>query len=266
MDKTSLTLGWLVGRRIAGQRSKKTLVAYLYNGAQLPPLPEWDEEIYPYACIVQSSSTGYQFHAFSQNAGYTNINWGSGYGYFGSTTSNVYENVEAGYGIDRYAEEWPELRSTCGRVLCENIIWANFDVRDASGVILAASEPALMTKPKKWADYLYNGVKLPELPDYDKETYQYAYISCASKYDPYILRLSAGKIAKYNAIYAKVPAPSLRYKQSGAGWVLVSENSEDYNIFVSADNSIWSNHDILNTDGTILFGVCADPIPVYDTT
>jgi hypothetical protein len=53
MDKTSLTLGWLVGRRIAGQRTKqKTPIAYLYNGVQLPPLPEWDREKYPYAVIV----------------------------------------------------------------------------------------------------------------------------------------------------------------------------------------------------------------------
>lgn len=43
MDKTSMTLGWLVGRQIAGQRSKqKTPIAYLYNGVQLPALPELD--------------------------------------------------------------------------------------------------------------------------------------------------------------------------------------------------------------------------------
>lgn len=51
MDKTSLTLGWLVGRRIAGQRSRKEPIAYLYNGVQLPPLPEWDREMYPYAYV-----------------------------------------------------------------------------------------------------------------------------------------------------------------------------------------------------------------------
>lgn len=50
MDKTSLTLGWLVGRQIAGQRriQEKQPIAYLYNGMQLPPLPESE---YPYAMI-----------------------------------------------------------------------------------------------------------------------------------------------------------------------------------------------------------------------
>ena len=58
MGKTSMTLGWLVGRRVAGQRTKqKTAVAYLYNGVQLPPLPEWDKETYPYAYIVHGNST-----------------------------------------------------------------------------------------------------------------------------------------------------------------------------------------------------------------
>ena len=54
MDKTSMTLGYLVGRQIAGQRRvvEKTPIAYLYNGVQLPPLPEWDDKTYPYALIA----------------------------------------------------------------------------------------------------------------------------------------------------------------------------------------------------------------------
>lgn len=53
MDKTSLTLGWLVGRQIAGQRGKKT-VAYLYGEEQirLPPLPELK---YKYAVIHKAT-------------------------------------------------------------------------------------------------------------------------------------------------------------------------------------------------------------------
>ena len=52
MDKTSFTLGWLVGKQIAGMRMVKgEPVAYLYNGVRLPALPEWDMEVYPYAVI-----------------------------------------------------------------------------------------------------------------------------------------------------------------------------------------------------------------------
>lgn len=54
MDKASITLGFLVGQQIAGQMRKteeKTPIAYLYNGVQLPALPEWDRERYPYVSI-----------------------------------------------------------------------------------------------------------------------------------------------------------------------------------------------------------------------
>ena len=54
MDKTSLTLGWLAGRRIAGQRTKKP-IAYLYNGVQAPDINAvWtDKETYPYAFVLK---------------------------------------------------------------------------------------------------------------------------------------------------------------------------------------------------------------------
>ena len=59
MDKTGLTLGWLVGRQIAGQRKaqEKQPVAYRYGEivsgtyAVAPALPSWDKNKYPYACI-----------------------------------------------------------------------------------------------------------------------------------------------------------------------------------------------------------------------
>jgi hypothetical protein len=59
MDETSLTLGWLVGRRIAGQRTKqKTVTGYSYNGTVLPKLPELE---HPYAVIVTDASSPYAY-------------------------------------------------------------------------------------------------------------------------------------------------------------------------------------------------------------
>ena len=55
MDKASLTLGYLVGRQIAGQRRavEKTPVAYLYgkDKVRLPPLPEWDDKTFQYVYL-----------------------------------------------------------------------------------------------------------------------------------------------------------------------------------------------------------------------
>lgn len=63
MDKTSLTLGWLVGKQIAGQRKavEKQPVAYLYNGVTAKDINEvWtDKKTYPYAFLARlgTSST-----------------------------------------------------------------------------------------------------------------------------------------------------------------------------------------------------------------
>jgi hypothetical protein len=65
MDKTSMTLGFLVGRQIAGQRRavKKTIIGYNYNGTVLPDINKvWeDKETYPYAYITTISSTTYLY-------------------------------------------------------------------------------------------------------------------------------------------------------------------------------------------------------------
>ena len=37
-------------------RESREPIAYSYNGTVLPPLPEWDKEVYPYAYITYKSS------------------------------------------------------------------------------------------------------------------------------------------------------------------------------------------------------------------
>ena len=37
---------------------------YLYNGVELPELPEWDKNTYPYACISHCYGDTYQFEVF----------------------------------------------------------------------------------------------------------------------------------------------------------------------------------------------------------
>ncbi len=110
MDKTSLTLGWLVGRRIAGQRTKKTLVGYSYNGVVLPALPEWDDKTYPYAVIYVDSTTGKYCCVFEKTKQRVIVStfislWASYY----QMDSGVWENRGSG---------------TVGG----KIVWANHDV------------------------------------------------------------------------------------------------------------------------------------------
>ena len=57
--KRGFVIGYLFG--LCGEpkptMAQKDPVAYLYNGTQLPPLPEWDKEKYPYAVMVLEKLT-----------------------------------------------------------------------------------------------------------------------------------------------------------------------------------------------------------------
>lgn len=132
IDTTSMTLGWLVGRRIASQRRKRVIVAYLYNDVELPPLPEWDKETYPYAAIYKHPVSGAIYFVGEDS----------------KETVSV-ENTVILFQSDRLYKyengEWVHQSSGAFNVMP---IWANHDVyyaedlADIGGTLfLAASEP-----------------------------------------------------------------------------------------------------------------------------
>lgn len=133
-DPTSMLMGWLVGRAIAGQRWKKAEpsepIAYLYNGVQLPKLPEWDREAYPYA-VIGNHWTGLslQLHV-SQTSIY---NESGGYVYVDTPRQGwQYKNgIWEGMSLDP-VDSMPLL----------DAIWTNTDIHNEDGTLyLAASEP-----------------------------------------------------------------------------------------------------------------------------
>lgn len=145
MDKNSMTLGYLVGRQIAGQRRKKP-VAYLYNGVRLPVLPEWDGEKYPYAFIVGlSTSTGginYDFVVCANPLTYTTARRPD-FSYYYAVS--LYGD---GCTFDLENDEW--VIWDVGKLLSGNyeadkilFLWSNHDiVNSADGSIyLAKSDP-----------------------------------------------------------------------------------------------------------------------------
>lgn len=135
MDKQSMILGWLMGRQIAGMRNavERKPVAYLYNGVQLPALPEWDKEAYPYAVLSEHTdgdgSIYYRFVALPNKRVVVLPD-------SGVTTMNTFS--ETGYKFT--GTGWVEHR-----LLFAYPIWANYDVyrREADGgaLYLAASDP-----------------------------------------------------------------------------------------------------------------------------
>lgn len=117
--------------------------------------------------------------------------------------------------------------------------------------------------------YLYNGVRLPALPEWDRETYPFAVIV---KYDDdivatqYYLAFYATQ-ADYDADYAYATKfwvqPCVKYLTRGTyqEW---ESMTQDYVYATSEEVLIWANHDILYKGSTEVCRAASDPIPVYE--
>ena len=128
------------------------------------------------------------------------------------------------------------------------------------------------------ANYLYNGVVLPDINEVwtDKETYPYACITIdtSNGYDLYILSCSAvdmfitsgGVVANNGSgkfiLYVLIADEDAARENDAVAneWCLAGEN-EGNTLFGTPDSLIYSNRDILNTDGTVYLAA-SEPVPV----
>jgi hypothetical protein len=121
---------------------------------------------------------------------------------------------------------------------------------------LSASEPI----PVELVGYSYNGTVLPELPEWDKETYPYAWIR------PYAFGrlLSIQKDVSYAVVegYENIeyPEDTKFYWTGNSGEWIVDRYDRDNMITRGA---IWANFDILSTTGAVTL-LASNPIPVYE--
>lgn len=141
MDKASMTLGWLVGRQIAGQRKavEKQPIAYLFNGVQLPPLPDWDKETYPYAVIHSAVSGGGYYLYLHSDTPSVHVESSAGELWYGTPNAttismHVYPSFET---------EWKyQLTYGGASAMLKQVVWANHDILNSDGsVYLSASDP-----------------------------------------------------------------------------------------------------------------------------
>ena len=114
--------------------------------------------------------------------------------------------------------------------------------------------------------YLYNGVRLPPLPEWDKETYPYAFLGYSKRGDimddfPNYMMFFAKEVSfEYTTanawgVYADTECEYYRV----SGWGDVKQNASA----VTTSIITWANFDVQNEDGT-LFLAASDPIPVYE--
>lgn len=118
-------------------------------------------------------------------------------------------------------------------------------------------------------NYLYNGVELPALPEWDREMYPYAVISdFGLNYPPCLYVLSADAYYELNNdnLWLTTSA-GLQWKVVDGKWSAFGENPGNTISVLINDPSWFSNHELIWTNfnaeynGT-LYLAASDPIPV----
>lgn len=255
---------------------------YLYNGIELPALPEWDKETCPYAVIIKHSN---------------------GYLFAGRSTAFT-TAAESGYMVGEASVKYLAIDgvwTTSTLTVSGGVIWANHDIyltADATTLVLAASDPIPVSTldPKSlmmgWmvgkkiaamrgkvtdsgesdsgeteepsgtiVGYSYNGVTLPALPEYDSETYPYAYIGMNG--DNYIFAVSEAEKTFNGSVSGTISFINKpRWKYDGTEWAKVTGATS----YMTVTSLVWCNTDVYRNEsyGGTLYLAASEPVPVYE--
>ena len=214
---------------------------YIYNGTELPALPEWDKETYPYA-VIYHYLVGVHHLFFSktpwEGTGKTKVIDGTSYGKAVSTANTsgvlyVAISTSAEWSLGDSTNLVNNLGSQSGGREC--VVWSNHDIVGADGsVLLAASEP--VKKQKLFLSVgettLYNGIGLPPLPEWDREKYPYA-----------IARQRIDDILSYEVWLFVCMDPFVAFSESDTRVSTLRESGVKYNAMqykMSDDETEWN--------------------------
>ena len=132
----------------------------------------------------------------------------------------------------------------------------------------AASRGVLRRTP---IAYLYNGVQLPGLPEWDKEKYPYAWIHQFNTANPsYVLRIASEPIVYKKPIYKDYYVYSMTgtgciYNINDGVWEIFRSDVAFDNYFPESDVLFsWTNTDIINEEDGTIYLEASDPVPVYE--
>lgn len=205
---------------------------WLYNGVELPELPELTEEqkaTYRYAFIGYKSNEG-QYCAFMMKTPLGAIEvYGSD-----KPVSDLHDDVNPDALAFKFSNgEWVELNPNNLHYYVFEIIWANYDVvlTNTNTVVLAASNPirldsklSISVEGAKDGMWLYNGYSLPPLPEYDPTEYPYVTIRRSTSITSLTVILtlrknweqSTSEYGSYDLLWEKVG--DVKYKITKTGY------------------------------------------------
>lgn len=114
------------------------------------------------------------------------------------------------------------------------------------------------------SNYLYNGVELPQLPEWNKTAYPYAML--LYDHGSYRLLLTKEPAGKYSDGYFLYNHPYAEYEcdKGDTEWIFDGEYITDTGLggyFEALMFIEWTNHNVYNYDGT-LYLAASDPVPV----
>lgn len=266
---------------------------YSYNGTILPKLPEATKNLYPHAFIYFRWNTVYE--RYNTTLFYSNMPYMYVEGTDGTVGYRLYsspgavcwfqdlttENGEPAwgdatnqpYGVDSNIivdhPDHPVFLWTTGfynesgeltmdpspaPVLVSSPSLQSLMTFFALGI---AAQPMLTSEKQEPVAYLYNGVKLPALPEWDRERYPYAHIGVMDSYGRYAFAAESKALTVLGNIYVTKPEVNYSCESSVDTWVaggLVS---------FTAYKVLWANHDVIDANGNLLLDA-SDPVPIYE--
>ena len=141
------------------------------------------------------------------------------------------------------------------------------------GLLLPAEGVGVKQEP---VAYLYNGVRLPKLPEWDKEKYPYALLyeywdySAETHSGNYSLDILNTKLRlDIHSYYPQEAYTATRYAYSRDDdsyiWRLTHKDVVNPRWQPGKHSRyVWANFDFLSVDGSIVIATSPDPAPIYE--
>ena len=263
-----------------------------YSNVTPPALPAYDTTAYPCYVLVFNYDVGatdwYEGHLmasasafyYDTAAGHATINETSHLRYeisSGESEWTEWGAVEAaptikpGQTAQIYQRIWTnhDILDTAGKVwLAADSVTSVEDKRDLRshvlGIVLALIQKALSPIRKQPTAYLYNGVKLPALPE---DGYPCWFVSYNSYLSKYLFTASTEHGFRYATGTDIATMGSFRqysYEVEKEEWALLREGSGGTVLQSEVNSLIWCNENVVVENSTEVYFEASEPIPVYE--
>lgn len=250
----------------------------------LPLLPEYDTMAYPYAIMEYLDNDEWKGDGALAHFRATNTSWTYyGTGGFYPSSSGADTRLECFISIDNFEDGWNEpiygeYKGHIGSDGVTSMSWTNHTINQYSGSWVVNSWKKSPDPIPVYDIYVadnnsdtivyYNGVVLPELPEWDKSKYPYAGIMTTN--GNYMLIVTDAMAVQNTGILSSCTWDTEDGKCAFVSWVFHADKSSVWEFSTSSEHGSpiggscewkWANHDVYNQSGNLYLSA-TDHIPV----